>query len=556
MNKNSGEAHQLTHLKGNITAFEWGPEGDVIYATSIVELEERPEDISPAEWRNRPKVINIQRYKSDNGGFLLQKHTHLFKIDVETGSATQLTNGEFDVTSLAVSPDGKSLCFCRSRTGDDSFKSDLWSINLDTNAQEQMTYDIPSAMTPNWSPDSKWLVVVGSTEPGRSIMWPWLVNAKNKEILKIGDGEAEVSTFPLASSSPVFWLNDSKAFYFTLARNGLSEVAKVDIDNCDIEVIISGERQISLLRGNSEILAYLSTSIDEPGDIYISPLDGSSEKRLTELNADWWKKKSVPNVEKKIFEVGKGKKVEGWLMTPQEANGKLPLLIDAHGGPHSMVEFGFSYHVYWYLLASRGWAVLALNPEGSGSHGLGFAEELRGRWGEKDFSQYMEAIKILQDENIIDDRLAIAGKSYGGFMSAWAIGHSDDFKAAIVSAPVVNLESHYGTSDSGFYVDEFDMDADINHYREIFREHSPITYAANVKTPTLILQGEEDQRCPVGQSEEFFSSIAKNCPAELILYPEEHHDLAEAGKLSHRVDYHQRIADWCDKWVNKGGHYV
>ncbi len=135
-------------------------------------------------------------------------------------------------------------------------------------------------------------------------------------------------------------------------------------------------------------------------------------------------------------------------------------------------------------------------------------------------------------------------------MSAWAIGHSKDFMAAVISAPVANLESHAGTSDSGYYVGPYDMCGELHEKRETFRKLSPVQYLENAVTPTLILQGEEDERCPQGQAEEIFSRLMRlqKAPIEMVLYPDGNHDLAENGNPFHRIDYHRRIVDWLEKW--------
>ncbi|MBA3541054.1 MAG: prolyl oligopeptidase family serine peptidase, partial [Deltaproteobacteria bacterium] len=150
--------------------------------------------------------------------------------------------------------------------------------------------------------------------------------------------------------------------------------------------------------------------------------------------------------------------------------------------------------------------------------------------------------------------VAIAGKSYGGYLSAYAIGTTDRFAAAIISAPVTNLESHHGTSDTGYYVDPYSLDGELWERHELARRLSPVQHAHHATTPTLILQGEDDGRCPVGQAEELFAILmrAGRAPVKLILYPRGHHDLAEAGRPSHRVDYHQRIVDWLERHVVTG----
>jgi dipeptidyl aminopeptidase/acylaminoacyl peptidase len=274
---------------------------------------------------------------------------------------------------------------------------------------------------------------------------------------------------------------------------------------------------------------------------------------LVNVNEDWARARSWPRASLREFRKDDAPRNHGLLMTP-EGKGPWPLLVDVHGGPHSYVEFGYPYHPYWYMLVSRGWAVLSLNPVGSASYGKEFSDRLRGAWGEADLPEQLAAVDGLVAEGIADGkRVAIAGKSYGGYMAAWAIGKTRRFCAAVCSAPVTNLESHFGTSDSGYYVDPFDLGGEVFETRERYQRLSPIHSAAAARTPTLILQGEDDQRCPIGQAEELFTALmrAGQTVVEFVRYPGGTHRLAETGRPSHRVDYNQRIVEFLERHAGR-----
>jgi dipeptidyl aminopeptidase/acylaminoacyl peptidase len=228
-----------------------------------------------------------------------------------------------------------------------------------------------------------------------------------------------------------------------------------------------------------------------------------------------------------------------------------PLLVEIHGGPHSYHGNAFplgAFHVL--VLASRGWAVLALNPTGSGSYGQGFARAIRGRWGEQDLPEQLAAVDALVAEGVADPaRLAVSGYSYGGFMAAWTIGHTDRFKAAVVGAPVTNLESFHGTADIGPWFAASEMDGDIVRHRETYRRLSPVAYVDRVRTPTLIVHGEADDRCPVGQGEELFIGLlaAGRVPVQMVRYPGESHLFRSTGSPGHRLDLTRRIVEWVEQ---------
>jgi dipeptidyl aminopeptidase/acylaminoacyl peptidase len=190
--------------------------------------------------------------------------------------------------------------------------------------------------------------------------------------------------------------------------------------------------------------------------------------------------------------------------------------------------------------------VLALNAVGSSSYGQRFCQRLAGRWGQLDLPQHLAAVRQLQDEGVCDERLAIVGKSYGGYLSSWATGHTDLFKAAVVMAPVGNIETHYGTSDGGYYADPLYLSTAPRFDRSLARKLSPLQYIEQSNTPTLFLQGKEDERCPKCQAEELFVSLVRagDTPAELVLYPDEGHGFLGEGAPACRRDAAQRIIAW------------
>jgi dipeptidyl aminopeptidase/acylaminoacyl peptidase len=224
-----------------------------------------------------------------------------------------------------------------------------------------------------------------------------------------------------------------------------------------------------------------------------------------------------------------------------------------HGGPAAYAQLDYDTNVFWQVLCNQGWAVLALDAVGSAGYGTEFTDRLCGHWGEYDLPQHLAAVRQLQQEGVCDHRVAISGKSYGGYLSGWAIGHTDLFKAAVVMAPVSNIETHYGTSDGGYYADPRYMGGDRTLDRELARQLSPMQYVERAKTPTLYMQGKDDERCPKCQTEEMFVSMlrAGNAAAEMVLYPgEDHHFLGE-GAPSVREDAARRIVDWLNRHAKR-----
>jgi dipeptidyl aminopeptidase/acylaminoacyl peptidase len=215
-----------------------------------------------------------------------------------------------------------------------------------------------------------------------------------------------------------------------------------------------------------------------------------------------------------------------------------------HGGPHSY--YGFAFNNMQQTLASHGFIVVFANPRGSGSYGREFAQEVRFDWGGEDYLDLMAVLDAALERPYADkERTGIWGYSYGGFMTAWAIGQSNRFKAAVCGAPCFDLESMYGTSDISHAWGPLQWGGTPHEASEAFAAHSPSTFAHRTKTPTLIMQGEADDRCPIGQGEQMFVALKQaGCEVEFARYPGGSHAMLRVGPPSHRVDFLQRLVGW------------
>jgi dipeptidyl aminopeptidase/acylaminoacyl peptidase len=375
------------------------------------------------------------------------------------------------------------------------------------------------------------------------------VDANGGALRQVGSDDVEV-----AGGENLHWSDDSSRVILVEAYRSCHRVVEVRADDGTSRTLVEGKRQLASLMRTRDGFAFFSESVTEPRELHVTDCAGNNERRLTDFNA-WWRERPPLDVELRSFRVPDGKggeeTIDGWYVRPRGAPGPLPLMVEAHGGPTSYALLGYRWHTHWYVLASRGWSILAPNPAGSSGYGREFATRLNGRWGELDFPQHLAAVRSLQAEGLADERLAISGKSYGGYMSSWAIGHTTIFRAAIVCAPVVNLESHFGTSDGGYYYDPYTMKTEHHLNADRFRKLSPLQHAHTARTPALILQGEDDERCPRGQAEELFASLMRCAcaPAELVLYPGGDHHFFEQGKPSHRFDVVTRCMAWLERWI-------
>jgi dipeptidyl aminopeptidase/acylaminoacyl peptidase len=223
----------------------------------------------------------------------------------------------------------------------------------------------------------------------------------------------------------------------------------------------------------------------------------------------------------------------------------VPLILSVHGGPHNYFgdDFAFDHQLY----AAMGYAVLYVNPRGSGGSGETFARAVVRDWGGEDFADLLAMVDdLLASEPGIDpQRVGIIGGSYGGYMTCWAVTRTDRFAAAVAVAPITNLISSFGTSDAGVFLGLRELGGTPDERREWYLDRSPLTHAPRVRTPLLLCHGEADLRCPIAQSEEMFTALLRlgKTVALLRLPGEAHHHIVD-GTPAHRVAGCQAVLDW------------
>lgn len=553
-----GEAHRIGHFDKGAGSLRWRPDGRALLVTAPVPVDPndrggRPSPDLPPRAADAPELAWRLPYKLDGAGYVLDREQHLFCLDIDSGDCVQLTDGAFDVKGAAWSPDGQRIAYARTREGA-AHCTDIWVMDADGRHPRRLSTEQPTASGPGWSPDGAHIVFGSSLDEGDAQPRLWRIELASGQVSSLGEPDVEV----VVSDGPVTWSEDGERFAFVIAHRGLRQIAWIALRDGRLERLDGGLRHVDQIAGTPQHLVYSAASPAVAQALYVCCRDGSGERCIARFN-DWWDERQPLDLQQRRFTVpdglGGSEPIEGWLLLPRERRPgqAMPLLVDVHGGPASYVLLDYVSRAYWQVLCSQGWAVLALNAVGSSSYGRAFTARLRGHWGEYDLPQHLAAVKALQDEGLADERVAIAGKSYGGYLSAWAIGHSDVFRAAVVAAPVANLEAHFGTSDSGYCSDPYALCGEPYIDRETSRRLSPAQFIDRATTPTLFLQGKADERCPLGQSEELFVTLVRagRTPTEMVLYPGGDHHFYEQGKPSHRIDAIERVVDWLTRWIDR-----
>ena len=255
----------------------------------------------------------------------------------------------------------------------------------------------------------------------------------------------------------------------------------------------------------------------------------------------------IQSVEEIWYKSKDGSDVQGWVIKPVgfEQGKKYPLILSIHGGPHGMSTISFRYD--FQLWASHGYVVLYTNPRASLGYGEKFSREIWEDWGGRAYEDVMAGVDHTLDMGYVDEKkMAVTGGSFGGYMTNWIVGHTDRFAAAVCVAGLSNLVSFYGTTDEQFFPEiEFNGMPWTN--KEIYLKYSPLWYAENFKTPTMIIHGQYDFRVRTEQAEQMFTALQKQgVPSVYVWFPNEGHGV---GQPTHRLLYNKMIIDWFDHFT-------
>ncbi len=553
-----GEAHRITDVAGGVYDHVWSPDSSRIAFTSDVDPKGAAEDAS----RDGPsvKVITRVRYRTDNMGWRGGSFRQLFVADANN-EVRQVTQGEGDAAVPAWSPDGGRIAFISDRRSDrdTTWHAEVYVIPAEGGEPEEWSGGIScysqgavvGAVT--WSPGGDKLAVIGTddheiSDPRQA--WLFVVE-KGQAPKRMTDGEFT----PLLPTSQIRWTDDGRILFLG-DRRGLSYLCEVPAEGGPLRTISNGGAEYThlTLDARAEQAVVRAISPDSSGHLRLLDTEDGSESTLTHYNDDYFAQHKPATMEKFTITRG-GLEIESRLLFPHgfdPSGGKYPLVLDIHGGPHG--RFSDSSKGEQQVIATAGYLVLAVNPRGSSSYGPEFAKAVLGDWGGEDYLDIMAAVDEVCARPYVDEnRLGVNGYSYGGFMSSWIVGHTTRFAAAVVGAPCINLASMAGTSDIGISFGETQWGGSRTDIQDALAEHSPLTYAPNVETPVLLMHGEEDYRCPIEQSEQYFAALKRlGKEVEFVRFPGSRHMFFRAGHPKMREEYQTRMLEWFERYLGGG----
>ena len=560
-----GEARKLTDVQGGVTDPAWSPDGTRIAFVSDVDPDRLPDD---HDHKKEPRVSVVRRirYRADGLGWRGDAFRHIFVVDAETGETRQMTGGEGDDSAPAWSRDGTRIAFIsdRGQERETAARSDVFVIPADSDdaAPELRSEGLSSVAAITWAHSGSAIAAVASDDDVCGAGWQsWIfVLEEGKPPRRLTDDSINPAGgyAPLVPAPEMRWAPDGVISFLADAR-GQSAIYQVSAEQPEDGQPAPAARKVVALgslmpsvsfTSGARVAVALSVPPDSAGDLITVNMVSGETSPLTESNAGYFAERPAATMEK--FTITRADaEIESRVFLPPgfDPGRKYPLALDIHGGPHGV--FSDTFSPQQQVLATNGYVVLAVNPRGSSTYGAPFMKAVLGDWGGEDYLDIMASVDEICERDYIDpDRLVVTGYSYGGFMSSWIIGHDDRFKAAVVGAPCTNLSSMYGTSDIGVRFGEVQWGGVRKDALDAFLERSPLTYAPNVRTPTLLLHGEADARCPIEQSEQYFVTLKRlGKEVEFVRFPGCSHGFPRTGHPRMREEYLSRLLNWMNDHI-------
>ena len=550
---------KLTNFQYSIGSLRWSPDDKYILFSSFVDdkrkkLIKMPEKPKGAKWNDPPIEISDLNYKYDSSGFRKPGETQFFTLPVSGGTPRQISNIPSEKRAgQGEWIDSNKIIFSANLNEDSDYNpnnTELYILDIDSGKHIPITDRDGPDFGPKVSNDRSLIAYLGYDDEYLSYQQNsiYVMNSDGSDKYKIKlDLDRDIYN--------IHWSGNDKKIYFQYDDKGITKIGSTTLDGIHKTIVdevggLSFSRPYSggfftLSKNNRYSFTY-GTAYN-PADLATG--FRGSKKIITDLNKDLFDYKKLGKVEEIWYESSyDGRMIQGWIVKPPNFDNskKYPLILEIHGGPHTNYGFHFSSEVQ--LFASKGYVVLYTNPRGSTSYGKEFANLIHHNYPSQDYDDLISGVDYIIDKGYIDqENLFVTGGSGGGVLTAWIIGKTDRFKAAVVAKPVINWYSFVLYADNtGYWYKYWFGDLPWND-PESYLKRSPISYVGNIKTPTMVLTGEKDYRTPMAESEQLYAGLKLNkVESMLVRIPNANHGIA--AKPSNLIAKVNSILSWFEKY--------
>jgi len=547
----SGASAAVTRITRPPSQLAWSPDGRSIAFVMPVAAESKPlarplEKPAGAEWAAPPKVIERLIYRADGMGYLENEWAQVFVVAADGGTPRQLTSGPYDHGgSIEWTRDGRYLLASANRHPDGEYDpgdSEIHEIRVADGAMRALTSRHGPDEQPRVSPDGKRVAYVGFDDSYQGYQ-----NAQLSILDRDSLATSVVSAALDRSVQSPAWSPDGREVLFldedqghlkltAIATSGRTRTLADDVGGLSRGRPYS-DGQFSVSR--SGLVAYTQAGPDRMAEVAVVPVTGGTPRRLTDLSGDLVLQRRLAGIEELSARSSHdGWAVQAWIVKPPDFDPakKYPLLLEIHGGPFA--AYGPTFAAEMQLYAAAGYVVVYANPRGSTGYGQQFGNAIHHAYPGFDYDDLMSVVDAVVARGYVDpDRLFVTGGSGGGVLSAWIVGRTDRFRAAVAQKPVINWMSFALTADMYTFFWKYWFASRPWEDPGAYFARSPLSLVGNVKTPTMVLTGEEDYRTPMSESEQYYQALRlMKVPSALVRVPGSGHELdARPSQLAAKV---------------------